>query len=77
MLSLGGRLVLINSVLTNMVMYIMSFFLSQKGVLHEIDYYVSRFLGKGIAKKRSIDWLSGMLYADPKIWVGWGSMTLR
>jgi hypothetical protein len=43
LLSLGGRLVLINSVLTNMVMYMISFFLLPKGVLHKLDYYQSRF----------------------------------
>jgi hypothetical protein len=39
LLSLGGRLVLINSVLTNMVLYMISFFLLPKGVLHKLDYY--------------------------------------
>jgi hypothetical protein len=34
LLSLGGRLVLINSVLTNMVLYMISFFLLLKVVLH-------------------------------------------
>jgi hypothetical protein len=43
MLSLGGRLVLINSVLTNIVMYMISFFIFPKGVLHKLDYYRSRF----------------------------------
>jgi hypothetical protein len=39
LLSLGGRLVLINSVLTNMVLYMIPFFLLPKGVLHKFDYY--------------------------------------
>jgi hypothetical protein len=39
LLSLGGRLVLINLVLTNMVLYMISFFLLPKGVLHKLDYY--------------------------------------
>jgi hypothetical protein len=34
LLSLGGRLVLINSVLSNMVLHMISFFLLPKGVLH-------------------------------------------
>jgi hypothetical protein len=38
LLSLGGRLVLINSVLTNMVLYMISFFQIPKGVLHRLDY---------------------------------------
>jgi hypothetical protein len=39
LLSLGGRLVLINLVLTNMVLYMISFFLLPKGILHKLDYY--------------------------------------
>ena len=39
LLSLGGRLVLINSVLTNMVLYMISFFPIPKGVLHKLDYF--------------------------------------
>ena len=39
LLSLGGRLVLINSVLTNMVVYMISFFQLSKGVLHRLDYF--------------------------------------
>ena len=37
LLSLGGRLVLINSVLINMVLYMISFFQLPKGVLKKID----------------------------------------
>jgi hypothetical protein len=49
LLSLGGRLVLINSVLTNMVLYMISFFLLPKRVLHKLDYYRSRiFLARGL-----------------------------
>ena len=43
LLSLGGRLVLINSVLTNMVLYMISFFQLPKGVLKRLDYFWSRF----------------------------------
>ena len=41
LLTVGGRLVLINSVLTNMVLYMLSFFLVPKGVLKRLDYYCS------------------------------------
>jgi hypothetical protein len=52
LLSLGGRLILINSVLSNMVLYMISFFLLPKGVLHKLDYYRSRFfLTKGQREK--------------------------
>jgi hypothetical protein len=39
LMSLGGRLVLINLVFTNMVLYMISFFLLPKGILHKLDYY--------------------------------------
>jgi hypothetical protein len=38
-LSVGGRLVLINSVLTSLTMFMLSFFEVPKGVLEKIDYY--------------------------------------
>jgi hypothetical protein len=43
MLSSGGRLVLINSVLSSLPMYMMSFFRIPKGVLGKLDCYRSRF----------------------------------
>jgi hypothetical protein len=48
LLSLGGRLILINLVLTNMVLHMISFFILLKGVLHKMDYYWSRFLARGL-----------------------------
>lgn len=39
LLSVGGRLVLINSVLTSLAMYMLSFFEDPKGVLRKLDYY--------------------------------------
>ena len=43
LLSLGGRLVLINLVLSNMVLYTIFFFQLPKGVLHRLYYFRSRF----------------------------------
>ena len=43
LLSYGGRLILINSVLSNMVLYMLSFFHLPKGVLQRLDYFRSRF----------------------------------
>ena len=42
-MSVGGRLVLINSVLTSLTMFMLSFFEVPKGVLEKLDYYRSRF----------------------------------
>jgi hypothetical protein len=52
LLSVGGRLVLINSVLTNMVLYMLSFFQVPKGVLQRLDYYRSRFFWQGDSEKK-------------------------
>ena len=43
MLSYGDRLVLINSVLTSLPMFLLSFFEIPKGVLKRLDFYRSRF----------------------------------
>src|SRR3954470_8225861 len=51
LLSLGGRLVLINSVLSNMALYMISFFQLPKGVLHRLDYLRSRFFCQGDNEK--------------------------
>jgi hypothetical protein len=42
-LSVGGCLILINSVLTSLVMFMLSFFEVLRGVLKKINYYRSRF----------------------------------
>jgi hypothetical protein len=44
--------------LTNMVLYIISFFLLSKGVLHKLDYYWFTFFWQGGNEK--IDWLNGV-----------------
>ena len=46
MLSVGGRLVLINSVLSSLPMFMMSFFEIPRGVLKKLDYFRSRFLAE-------------------------------
>jgi hypothetical protein len=43
LLSSGGRLVLINSVLSSLPMFMISFFRIPKGVREKLDYYRSRF----------------------------------
>ncbi len=51
-LSVGGRLVLINSVLSSLAMFMISFFEITKGVLRKIDYYRSRFFWQGDDHKK-------------------------
>jgi hypothetical protein len=43
LLSYGGRLVLINSVLSSITMFMLSFYEIPKTILHKLDYYRSRF----------------------------------
>jgi hypothetical protein len=43
LLSYGGRIVLINSVLSSLAMFMMSFYEVPKGVLQKLDFYRSRF----------------------------------
>ncbi|WVZ79237.1 hypothetical protein U9M48_026841 [Paspalum notatum var. saurae] len=51
-LSIGGRLTLINSVLSSLSMYMMSFFAIPKGVLKKLNYFRSRFFWQGDESKR-------------------------
>jgi hypothetical protein len=51
-LSLGGRMILINSILSNMALHIISFFLLPKGVLYKLDYYRSIFFWQGDKEKK-------------------------
>jgi hypothetical protein len=52
--SLDGRLVLINLVLTNMGIYVISFFQLPKGVLHRLDYFRYRFFWQGDSENKNI-----------------------
>jgi len=55
MLSVGGRLVLINSVLSSLPMFMLSFFEIPRGVLKKLDYFRSRFFWPSDEHKKSID----------------------
>jgi hypothetical protein len=55
LLSYGGRLILINSVLSNLAMLMLSFYEVHKEVLHKLDFYRSRFFDRGMIIKRNID----------------------
>jgi hypothetical protein len=72
LLSLGGRLVLINSVLTNMVLYMISFFLLPKGFLHKLDYSRSRFLWQGDSEKKKYRLVKWSIVCRPKDQDGFG-----
>jgi hypothetical protein len=66
LLSLGGRLVLINSVLTNMLLYMVSFFELPKGLLHRLDYFRSRFFMQGDNEKKKCRLTKWSVVCRPK-----------
>jgi hypothetical protein len=65
-LSMGGRLVLINSVLTSLVMFMLSFFEVLKGVLEKIDYYMSRFYWQSDQHKKKYMLARWNIICQPK-----------
>ena len=66
LLSLGGILVLINLVLTNMVLYMISFFQLPKGVLKRLDYFRSRFFWQGDSEKKKYRLTKWSVVCRPK-----------
>jgi hypothetical protein len=52
MLSVGGRLVLINSILSSLPMFMLSFFKIPRGILKKLDYFRSRFFWQNDQHKK-------------------------
>jgi hypothetical protein len=65
-LSIGGRLTLINSVLSSLPMYMMSFFSIPKGVLKKLDYFCSRFFWQGDEDKNKYRLTKWSILCEPK-----------
>jgi hypothetical protein len=65
-LSVGGRLVLINSVLSSLPMFMLSFFEIPKGVLEKIDYFRSRFFWQNDSQKRKYRFHKWSMMCQPK-----------
>src|SRR5436190_2233900 len=76
LLSVGGRLVLINSVLSNMVLYMLSFFQIPKGVHQRLDYFRSRFLWQGDSEKKKYRLARWDVICRPKDQGGFGIQDL-
>jgi hypothetical protein len=55
LLSYGDRLILINSVLTSLPMFLLSFLEIPVGVWKRLDFFRSRFFGKVMVIKENID----------------------
>jgi hypothetical protein len=52
MLSYGGRLILINSVLSSLALFMLSFYEVPKGILYKLDFYRSKFFWQGNNHKK-------------------------
>jgi hypothetical protein len=75
LLSSGGRLVLINSVLSSLPMFMLSFFIIPKGVLEKLDYYRSRFFWQCDEHKKKYRLAKWSILCKPKS-VGYGIIDL-
>ena len=65
-LSTGGRLTLINSVLSSLAMYMMSFFDIPKGARKKLDYFRSRFFWQSDEHKRKYRLAKWDILCQPK-----------
>ena len=66
LLTVGGRVVLINSVLSSLSMFMMFFFEVPKGVLKKIDYFPSRFFWQNDQEKRKYRLVKWSVVCQPK-----------
>jgi hypothetical protein len=77
LLSYGGRLVLINSVLSSLALFMLSFFEIPKGILHKLDYYRSRFFWQGDDHKKKYRLVKWKIICRPKDQGGQGILDLE
>ena len=76
LLSTGGRLVLINSVLSSLPMFMLSLFRIPKGVLKRLDYYRSRFFWQCDEHKKKYRLARWSILCEPKSLGGLGITNL-
>jgi hypothetical protein len=76
-LSVGGRLVLINSVLSSLSMFMLSFFEIPKGVLEKIDYFRSRFFWQNDSQKKKYRLTKWSIMCQPRGQGGLGIQNLE
>jgi hypothetical protein len=76
-LSYGGKLVLLNSVLSSQPMFMMSFFELPKGVLKNLDHFRSRFFWQGSSKKHRYRLAKWDILCRPKDEGGLGILDLQ
>jgi hypothetical protein len=73
--SIGGRLTLINSMLSSLPMYIMSFFPIPRSVLKKLDYFGSRFYWQGDEQRKKYRLAKWSVLCQPKDQGGLGIHT--
>ena len=73
MLSAGEKLVLINSVLSSLPLFMFSFFEVPREVLKKLDFYRSRFFWQSNEHKKSIGLRDGMSSAAQRTKGVWES----
>jgi hypothetical protein len=76
-LSIGSRLVLSNSVLTSLTMFMLSFFEKTKGVLEKIDYYCSRFFLQNDSQKKKYRLMKWDIICQPREQGGLGVQNIE
>jgi hypothetical protein len=75
-MSVGGHLVLINSVLTCLVMFMFSFFEVPREVFEKIDYYRSRFYWWSDQHKKKYRLMRWNIICQPKVQDGHGIINI-
>ena len=73
----GGRLVLINSALTSLAMFMLSFFQVPKEVLQKLDYYRSHFFWPCDEHKKKYHLAKWSVLCTPKNLGGLGILNLE
>jgi mannosylglycoprotein endo-beta-mannosidase len=76
LLSVGGRLVLINSVLSSLPMFMFSFFEVPRGVLKKLDYFISHFFWQSNDHKKKYRLTKWEVVCTPKDQGGLGVLNL-
>ena len=74
--SYGGRLVLLNSVLSSLPMFMLSFFEIPRGVLQRLDYYRSSFFWSSDSQKKKYRLTKWDYICRPKDQGGLGVLNL-
>ena len=76
LLSTGGRLVLINSILSSLPIFMLSFFRIPRGILKKLDYYRSIFFWQNEGHKKKYGLARWNILCSPKCVGGMGIIDL-